>query len=684
MKIFTFFIGILLCSTTLSAQINRSQQPKPGPEPQINFGSPKEYKLSNGLTLLVVENNKLPQVSVSLRIDNPLYTEGDKAGLTNMLTQMMGKGSQKITKDDFEEEIDFMGARLYFNDSGAYAYSLSRYFPRVFEMLASAVLYPDFQQEELDKEKQKSLDALKAGEKDVKTAARRVEDYLSYGAKHPNGEYVTETSLNAIQLGDLKNLYQKIYHAQNAYLVIVGDVDFENVKKRAKKYFGKWKKGKPLQAAFASPKNVLKTEIAFVEMPNAVQSELAVLQTFDLDKNNPDYYAAVLANQIIGGGAEARLFLNLREDKGYTYGAYTQLTETQKTKSRMKAFASVRNEVTDSAVVEIHNEFQRLSKEFVTDEELALVKNKFAGSLIRSLEDPENIARFAYNIKTQNLPKDYYNNLLKNLKKVTKSDIKRVAKKYFKADQMRIVVTGKGSDILAPLEKLKFNNEAVAVSYYDKWGQLIDRPNYETKLPDGITAKTVIEGYLNAIGGREALEKIKTKHAVYEAETQGMTIQMEEKKEVNTKMVLEIKMMGNTVQRFVINEADAYMEAQGQKIPLEGAQKEDMLEGLPLFPELFYTDQIELKGTTMVNDIEAYELKINDTKTAFYDAKSFLKIAENTVQNGMNSTSNFGSYKDVYGILVPETIQASMGPQELTFKLVSMDLNSDFSSTDFE
>ena len=153
MKPHYLLLGILFCYTSVAAQIDRSQQPQPGPEPEINFGSPQEYRFSNGLTLLVVENHKLPQVSVSLRIDNPLYPEGDKAGINQLLSEMMGKGSKSIEKDAFEEEIDFMGAHFHFNLDGAHASSLTRYFPRVFEMLADATLHPNFVPEEFEKEK---------------------------------------------------------------------------------------------------------------------------------------------------------------------------------------------------------------------------------------------------------------------------------------------------------------------------------------------------------------------------------------------------------------------------------------------------------------------------------------------------------------------------------------------------
>ena len=182
---------------------------------------------------------------------------------------------------------------------------------------------------------------------------------------------------------------------------------------------------------FPEPSNTTETEIAFVEMPNAVQSEIAFLNTASLDKNNKDYFPALLANQILGGGGEARLFLNLREDKGFTYGAYSGLSDSHKTKARFRASTSVRNAVTDSAVVELLYEVNKIRTELVSEEELELVKAKYAGNFVISLEDPETIANFALNIKTQNLPADFYKNYLKNINKVTRDEVLAAAKNTF-------------------------------------------------------------------------------------------------------------------------------------------------------------------------------------------------------------------------------------------------------------
>ena len=675
--------------SNVRAQVDRSVQPQSGPAPEINFGTPKEHKFKNGLTLLVVENHKLPQVSVSLLIDNPLYVEGDKAGVSGLLGSIMGKGSENIPKDDFEEEIDFMGASLSLNSGGASASSLKRYFPRVFEMMADATLHPSFLEEEFQKEIDKTLEGIKSSEKDVKTAARRVENILSYGGNHPLGEYVSEESVKKVTLEDLKKLYEKNFHAQNAYVIIVGDIDFDSAKNLTKKHLGKWDKGELTPSEFPEPENVSQPHIAFVEMPNAVQSEISVLSTSSIDRNSRDYFAVIIANQILGGGAEARLFLNLREDKGYTYGSYSRYTVNHKTKSRMRAFAAVRNAVTDSAVVQLLYEIDRINKEMVTEDELKLVKEKYAGSLIRSMENPQNIANFAFNIKTQKLPSDFYNMLLKNIQKVSREDISRVSKKYFNTDHMQVVVTGKGSDILTSLENIEFNGQPIPLSYYDKYGNTTDRPEFSKPLPEGLSAKNVIEGYIEAIGGSNKLTAVKTKSTLSEATMQGMTIQLSNQQTSKKQMKVEVSMMGNVMQKTVVNQTQGYNEMQGQKMEMKGDELENALKEASLFPELeANSDQVSLKGIVSVDGKDAYEIQWSDKKTIFYAVDGFLKIqtVETVEMQGQiqTSTTSFNEYKAVEGILFPHKITMDMGPQKMDFELKSITLNEPMSDSLFE
>ena len=351
MKKLLFLFVFVLALNPLHAQIDRSQQPQPGPAPKIQLEEPQEFVLKNGLRVLVVENHKLPRASATLNIDlHPIF-EGELAGANSLLSSMLGKGSLNIPKDVFEEEVDYLGARVNIGSSSAFASSLSRYFPRVLDLMADAVLHPNFLTEEFEKEKERLIEGIKSDENSVTAAARRVERLITYGKDHPYGEFTTMESVENVSLDDVKGYYKANFTPANAYLVIIGDVDFDTVKKQVKKLFKSWKGSASKAVAFPAAKNAAGLEINFIEMPNAVQSEVSVDFTTEVVKTDADYFPMLLANRILGGGAQARLFLNLREDKGYTYGSYSSFSTDKYSRSRFRASASVRNAVTDSSAV---------------------------------------------------------------------------------------------------------------------------------------------------------------------------------------------------------------------------------------------------------------------------------------------------------------------------------------------
>ena len=437
--------------TASYAQIDRSKQPKPGPAPEINLQEPETFSLKNGLKVMVVENHKLPRVSIQLTLDNPPVLEGEKAGVQSLTGSLMGNGSKSISKDDFNEEVDFLGARLNFGATSAFASSLSKYFPRILELMADAAINPNFTQEEFEKEKAKLITGLKTEENDVSAIARRVQNALAYGKNHPRGEYETEETVNNVTLLDVENFYRDYFVPANAYLVVIGDIEFDQVKELVTKNFTPWTKAVPPSLSYSDPKDAQYTQINFVDMPNAVQSEISVQNLVDLKMKDEDYLDALIANRILGGGAQARLFLNLREDKGYTYGSYSGIGDNKYGPTTFRATASVRNMVTDSSVVEILKEIDKISSQPVTAEELANAKAKYVGNFVMALERPQTIANYALNIETEGLPKDFYKTYLERINAVSIDDVQKASKKYFSSSNARVVVAGKGSEVLENL-----------------------------------------------------------------------------------------------------------------------------------------------------------------------------------------------------------------------------------------
>lgn len=675
-------IALLFISVGVNAQIDRSKQPKPGPAPKISLENPKEFELKNGLRVLVVENHKLPRVAFSLNIDRPPVVEGDKAGTSSLLGAMLGNGTTNISKDAFNEEVDFLGARINFSSQGASANSLSKYTERILKLMADAAINPLLSEKEFQKEKDKQIDGLKSIDKSVAAMAGRLGPALAYGLDHPYGEFVTKETLNNVSLSDVKNFYEDHFNPNNAYLIIVGDVDYKKMKKLVKKYFGKWEKSDYQYPALPKVNpNANQTEIDFVDMPNAVQSNISLTNIVDRKISDPDYFAVLIANKILGGGFNSYLNMNLREAHGYTYGARSSVGVDKYSSSRFSAGASVRNAVTDSAVVQTLKEINRIKKEPVDAKALANAKAKYVGDFVLSLERPSTIALNALTVKVNDLPADFYTTYLKKINAVTAEDVQRVANKYFKSDHAKIVVVGKGSEVLENLEKT-----GIPIKYYDTYAKSVAKPNFDIPIPADVNANVVLNNYIKAIGGRTKLDKVNSVLIKAEAELQpGMMMQMEMKKTVKNQFMQDLNVMGNSMSKQVLDGNAGYVVAQGQKKEMTPEEvKKVQAESSP-FPEVNYLNQnVKLEKIEKVNGENAYKIKVSDELSVFYSVESGLKLKETrTIPQGFTSIF-YKEYKDVTGVKFPFRMTQTMGPRNIDFLIKDIKVNEDVSDADFK
>lgn len=679
-KIIIVLSGLFL---TLTMQAQDRTQPKPGPSPVINIKKPQSFTLPNGLQVLIVENHKLPKVSFSLNIDNSPYAEGTKKGVANLTSSLIGNGSKKISKDAFNEEIDFLGAELSFYASGASGSSLSKYSGRILELMADGALNPNFTQEEFDKEKDKLLENLKTQEKSVAAVAGRVQNVLAFGKDHPSGEYLSEETIKNVTLADVENNYNTYFVPENAYLVIIGDVKFKETKKAVEKLFGSWVKASAPSVKYTDPVNVQYSQINFVDMPNAVQSEIALQNTVNLKMTDKDYFATIVANQILGGDFNSYLNMNLREAHGWTYGARSGIGGS-KYVSTFRASTQVRNAVTDSAVVEFFKEIKKIRTEKVTDEMLANVKAGYVGKFVMQIEKPQTVAGYALRIKTQGLPEDFYENYIKNINAVTAEEVMAAANKYFLEDKIRVVIVGKGSDVIPGLEKLK-----IPMFYFDKFGAPTSKPVMKKAAPAGVTVKTVLDNYIKAVGGEKAVKGVKTISTVASGEIQGTPLEMNTKVTSANKLSNEMKAMGMSIMKQVVNEKGAYVTQQGKRKDLDGEKLAEAKQSALPFPELTMAAKtsITLDGIESFNGADAYVIKDGKT-THYYDVNTGLKIGQAVTQeaNGQKMTqiTNYSDYKEVKGIKVPYKVSMSFGPQEIEFKTTDVKINEGVSDADFQ
>ena len=685
MKYLKIILLILLSVNITYSQIDRSQPPKAGPAPSINLGNPKSFVLDNGLKVIVVENNKLPRAYANLDIDNYPDYEGDIKGVSSLLGSMMGNGTKNQSKDSYNEEVDYMGATLVLSAGGGYVSSLKRYFPRILEMMADGLINPKFTKEDFEREKNVALEGIKSIEKDVQTIANRVHSKLRFGDNHPFGEFETIETLNNISLKDIQNYYKKFAIPNNAYLTVVGDVQYDEIKSLVESLFSNWKKGKESNYALPKANNLDNVEINFVDMSNAVQSEIYVGNLMDISMTNPDFFALKLGNQILGGSSTARLFMNLREDKGFTYGSYSSAS-TSRYKGSFTATASVRNEVTDSAITELIKEINLISKEGVTDEELDAAKEKYVGSFIMSTEQPSTIANFATNIAKFNLPENFYEKYLENFQSVSTEDVKRVINKYLLKDKLRVLVVGKGQDVLSSLEKMPYD-----INYFDKEGNATEKPDFST--PTGITKESVINSYIDAIGGMDKIKDINTVSFLYEAELQGMKLQMVNIQSKPNKSLVMMMMMGNTMMKMVFDGENGSITQQGMTSPMPEDLAKDLNSQSQPFVQIGWLtdDNVKFSSVEEEDGKTLYVLEntgASGKSLTYFDANTGLKVKSiefGEMPDGsiVPSTSYFDDYRDVNGVLFPYVVSMPLGPQNLEMKIVNLTINPQVSDADF-
>lgn len=686
---FYTILAFLFVTVSITAQIDRSQQPKPGPAPKISLEKPTEYELKNGLKILIVENHKLPRVSYNLTIDRDPIIEGDKAGVTSLLGSMLGNGTTNISKDDFNEEVDFLGARLSFGFSGGFASSLTKYSDRILQLLADAAMNPLLTSEEFSKEKDKLLEGLKSQAKSVDAVAGRVGGALSYGAEHPYGEFVTEESVNSVSFDDIQSYFTKYFGPNDAYLVVIGDVNTKEVYKRIKKYFGKWKKASDISSFVPEAnKNVEALEINFVDMPNAVQSNISITSNVKLKMSDADYHAVLIANKIFGGGFNSYLNMNLREANGWTYGARSSVG-TDKYISRFSAGAAVRNAVTDSAIVETIKEIKRFQSEPVEASALANAKAKYVGDFVLALERPSTIAQYAISTKINELPEDFYATYLEKINAVSIEDVQRVANKYFTSENARFIVVGKGSEVVANLEKL-----GIPINYFDKYANPVDKPEFSKLIPEGVTASSVMASYIEAIGGNAAVESVQTMLFNAEVTIEGApfkpTAVIKSMAPNKSSMEMSIAGMG-TIMKQKFDGTTGYAEQQGMKQPMSEEDVAEQASQKGLFPEAHYTaDEIELMSLSDLDGTDVYKIKVKGVSESFryYDANSGLLLREEATEEAQGQSVTtitvHSDYRAVDGVMIPFGRKITAGPQVFGFNASEVVVNSGVTEADFK
>lgn len=688
-KIILSISALAIASMSFAQTLDRSIRPKAGPAPEIKLGKTESFTLPNGLKVFVVENHKLPTISASIQLDIKPELEGNKTGMMDMMSELLLTGTKTRSNDQLNEQIDFIGADINASHEGLSARGLKKHEDKIFDLMSDIAMNADFKQSELDKIKTRTLSSMEAEENNPDQMLQKVTAAINFGKGHPYGEVATKETINNIDLPFVQHYYTTYFRPNVAYMAIVGDITLAEAKTLVEKYFGKWQKATVPVAKYTNPKAPAKTRVIVVPRDGAVQSVINVTYPVDLYPGSADVIKSKVANSILGGGSNGRLFLNLREAHGWTYGSYSSIVADD-LKGHVTAYAKARNAVTDSSVNEMIAEMNKMRNTAVGNEELQNHLTNMSGGFAIGLESPGTIAQFAINIERYKMPKDYYQNYLKNLAAVSPSDVQTVSKKYITPATANIIVVGSKDEIADKLKR--FDGDGV-VEFFDTYGNPI-KVTEKTAAPTNMTAEDVMKKYIAAIGGEKTIENIKDIKTISKTTIQNIPVTITEIKNTPNKSKFTMEGMGMTFQKKVCDGTKGYMEVQGQRIPLEGddleATKEEADIQAELHPEK-YGKKLTLKGIESVNGSDAYVIeetgKGKEKSVNYYDEKTGL-LVKRVESNGEESqTLEFSDYKEVpnsNGYKVPFTIKINMQGQSLSATVDSAEVNKNIPDSEFE
>ncbi len=426
---------------------------------QVRMPKPTEATLSNGMTVLIIEDHRLPLVSIQYNISGagPLFENSELPGLANITAQMLREGTKTRNSLKIAEDTESLGASLSatsgFGSSAAIvsASGLSDNFDQWFALANDILLNPSFPADELNRLKQRLKLQLRQQRTNPGFLSAERFSRAVYG-QHPAATISsTEASIDAMTPERLAEWHRQRYAPQNTILGIAGDVKPSELVPKLERWLAAWKKSDvqeklPPNAAAAASKKIL-----LVDRSSSVQTSI-VMGNIAIDRRDPDYIPLSVANDVIGGGPTGRLFINLREEKGYTYGAGSSFAAL-KYPGPWRAASDVRTEVTDGAMTEFLREIGRLRDEAVPAEELEEAKRSIVAGFALSLEDPDSALGYAITRKIYGFPPDYWDTYAAKIMAVNAQDVQRVARKYINPDNLQIVAVGDAGKIRPIMEK---------------------------------------------------------------------------------------------------------------------------------------------------------------------------------------------------------------------------------------
>ena len=417
---------------------------------QVKLPRAEEATLKNGLRVVFIKNDRVPTFTMQMVVlGGGLADPADKHGLASSVAQLLREGTQKRSSREIAEQVESLGATLNAGaglsslTSNVTASGLIETLDQTLDLFADVTRNPSFPKDEVEKYKTRTLSQLQLQRSDPQFLAQERFNRAIYG-EHPGALTSPPVeSLKSITAEDLARYHATYYRPNNAILAVVGDTTLKELLPKIEKAFGDWQRGDVPAMQIPSAPAQGNARIYLVDRPKSVQTAIQ-LGTLGIERTDPDYFGVLVMNQIFGGGPAARLFLNLREDKGYTYGAYSGFTGS-KFRGVVVAQSNVRTDVTEGAMHEFMYELKRIREEKVTPEELENAKHAIVGGFALSLEQPQALLQNIITQKLYNLPADYWDTYPQRVSAITAEDVQRVAQKYLDLGHLQVVAVGDAS-----------------------------------------------------------------------------------------------------------------------------------------------------------------------------------------------------------------------------------------------
>src|SRR5687767_1969536 len=492
----------------------RSQAPPPLPSHPISIPTPREITLPNGLTVVVVEDNRLPLVSYRLAFRvGGAFDPPELPGLTDLLAGLLPEGTQSRTSREIAEETARMGASLSAGANSDYtivaASALSQFNDRILDLMADVVLHPSFPENEVELAKQNTKESLRQQRAQPSFLASEMVSRVIFG-DHPYSIVApTPESIDRSSRDEFVRFHRSKFVPNSAVFIIVGDVRYDDILRRLESLFSTWERGEELVTNFPAPPMRTKRTAFVIDRHGSAQSNIIIANS-GITRTNPDYFPLLLMHTVLGANASSRLFMNLREEKGYTYGAYSNL-DARRRAGTFRATAEVRSPVTGDSLKEFFYELERIRSTPVSEKEIADAKSYLTGVFPIRLETQEGLTDQLVQIKMLNLPNDYLQNYRDRVQAVTIEEIQRAAQKYVKPDEAALIVVGDGTSVLEQIRpycedieiyntagKRKTAGAAAATDPTGAWSIEVETPLGQS-IPATLTISRTGSGYTGVI-----------------------------------------------------------------------------------------------------------------------------------------------------------------------------------------